>query len=180
MKKKEKRKVKVLDYVLIAVSMVVLVLGIFLAVRFWPAEKVPVNVPEQTSAEDDPVYKAGEEYLAKVAQQPDVKSLGGGIYYKVISEGKGAVPTADQTVEVEYEGRLIDGTVFDASKGNAVKFPCNAVIKGWTIALTSMPVGSEWEIYVPWNLAYGENGTGPIPPYSALVFKVKLVSIVEK
>ena len=112
MKKKEKRKVKVLDYVLIVVSLLVLVLGIFLAVRFWPAEKVPVNVPEQTSAEDDPVYKAGEEYLAKVAQQPDVKSLGGGIYYKVISEGKndGKHPKPRSIVTAHYTGWTINPT----------------------------------------------------------------------
>lgn len=142
------------------------------------------TIQTMTAKANEKVYgekrKASEEFMANVAKQEGVKTLTDGVCYKVISEGKGAVPTADQTVEVEYEGRLIDGTVFDASKGKAVKFPCNAVIKGWTIALTSMPVGSEWEIYVPWNLAYGEEGTGPIPPYSALVFKVKLVSIVEK
>lgn len=182
MKKKEKRKVKVLDYVLIAVSMVVLVLGIFLAVCFWPAEKVPVNVPEQTSAEDDPVYKAGEEYLVKVAQQPDVKSLGGGIYYKVISEGTGPKPTQENTVRVHYEGRLVDGTVFDSSyeRKEEATFPVSGVITGWQIALKAMPVGSAWEIYIPQYYAYGAQGSGKnIPPYSALIFKVELLGIVK-
>ena len=142
------------------------------------------TIQTMTAKANEKVYgekkKASEEFMTNIAKQEGVKPLAEGVYYKVINEGKGAIPTAEQTVEVEYEGRLIDGKVFDASQGKAVKFPCNAVIKGWTIALTSMPVGSEWEIYVPWNLAYGEEGTGPIPPYSALVFKVKLVSIVEK
>lgn len=141
-------------------------------------------IENMTKKANDKVYgekkKASEEFIANIAKQEGVKALEGGVYYKVISEGKGAVPTASQTVEVEYEGRLIDGSVFDTSRGSTVKFPCNAVIKGWNIALTNMPVGSEWEIYVPWNLAYGESAQGPIPPYSALVFKVKLVNIVEQ
>ena len=183
MKKKEKRKVKVLDYVLIVVSLLVLVLGIFLAVRFWPAEKVPVNVPEQTSAEDDPVYKAGEEYLAKVAQQPDVKSLGGGIYYKVISEGTGPKPTQENTVRVHYEGRLVDGTVFDSSyeRKEEATFPVSGVTRQpGKFLVIYMPVGSAWEIYIPQYYAYGAQGSGKnIPPYSALIFKVELLGIVK-
>lgn len=124
--------------------------------------------------------KASEDFMAGVAKQEGVKALEGGVYYKVITEGKGAVPTADQTVEVEYEGRLADGTVFDASQGQTVKFMCSQVIKGWTTALTHMPAGSEWEVYIPWNLAYGAQGSGPIPPYSALVFKIKLVNVVAE
>lgn len=81
--------------------------------------------------------------------------------------------------EVSYEGRLIDGKVFDSSQNKTVKFPANQVIKGWTIALTNMKVGSEWEVYIPWNLAYGDQEQGPIPPYSALVFKIKLVSVSD-
>lgn len=139
-------------------------------------------VNRMTAKANEKVYgekkQASDEFIANVAKQDGVKALEGGVYYKVINEGKGAVPAADQTVEVEYEGRLADGTVFDASHGQTVKFACNQVIPGWTTALTHMPVGSEWEVYIPWNLAYGEQGSGPIPPYSALVFKIKLVSIV--
>lgn len=126
-----------------------------------------------------PKKKASEDFMANVAKQPGVQKLASGVCYKVLTEGKGEVPTADQMVEVEYEGRLIDGTVFDASKGQPAKFPCNQVIKGWTEALTHMPVGSEWEVYIPWDLAYGERESGPIPPYSALVFKIKLISAAK-
>lgn len=141
------------------------------------------TIQTMTAKANEKVYgekkKASEEFMTNIAKEEGVKPLAEGVYYKVINEGKGAIPTAEQTVEVEYEGRLIDGKVFDASQGKAVKFPCNAVIKGWTIALTHMPVGSEWEVYIPWNLAYGESAQGPIPPYSTLIFKMKLVSIAE-
>ena len=141
------------------------------------------TIQTMTAKANEKVYgekkKASEEFMTNIAKQEGVKPLAEGVYYKVINEGKGAIPTADKTVEVEYEGRLIDGKVFDSSQGKTVKFPCNAVIKGWTIALTHMPVGSEWEVYIPWNLAYGESAQGPIPPYSTLIFKKKLVSIAE-
>lgn len=123
--------------------------------------------------------KASEEFIANAAKQDGMKTLDGGVCYKVITEGKGEVPTMSQTVSVEYEGRLMDGTVFDASHGQPVEFPCNGVVPGFATALTNMPVGSEWEVYIPWNLAYGAQGSGPIPPYSALVFKIKLVKIAE-
>lgn len=126
-----------------------------------------------------PKKQAAAEYLAKVEKQADVKKLDGGVLYKVVKEGDGIVPTADMQVEVEYEGRLIDGTVFDSSAnhgGQPVKFVANQVIAGWTTALTHMPVGSEWEVYIPYDQAYGDRGNGQIPPYSTLIFKIKLVS----
>ena len=141
------------------------------------------TIQTMTAKANEKVYgekkKASEEFMTNIAKQEGVKPLAEGVYYKVINEGKGAIPTADKTVEVEYEGRLSDGKVFDSSQGKTVKFPCNAVIKGWTIALTDMPAGSEWEVYIPWNVAYGESAQGPIPPYSTLIFKMKLVSIAE-
>lgn len=118
------------------------------------------------------------DFLAEVAKKPGVQKLGD-LYYKVITEGKGEKPTAESTVEVEYEGQLIDGTVFDKSQ-EPVKFGVGQVIKGWTQALQAMPVGSEWELYIPYDLAYGEQGAGgQIPPYATLVFKVKLLNIVK-
>lgn len=118
------------------------------------------------------------QFLAEVAKRPGVQKLGD-LYYKVITEGKGEKPTAESTVEVEYEGQLIDGTVFDKSQ-EPVKFGVGQVIKGWTQALQAMPVGSEWELYIPYDLAYGEQGAGgQIPPYATLVFKVKLLNIVK-
>ena len=98
-------------------------------------------------------------------------------------KGDGEVPLENQTVQVNYEGRLIDGTVFDASSKHDTKpseFKPTQVIKGWTEALTMMPVGSKWQLFIPYYLAYGEKNTGTIKPYSALIFDVELVGIVKK
>ena len=124
---------------------------------------------------------AGEKFLA--AKKPGVKVLPSGLQYKVIKAGQGEVPKATDEVEVIYEGRLIDGTVFDATSkhGGAKtdKFRAGNLIKGWTEALTTMPVGSKWQLYIPYELAYGERQAGQIPPYSTLVFDLELVSIVK-
>ncbi len=125
------------------------------------------------------VKKQNEAFIAKMAKTPGVKPLDGGVYYKEIVAGSGAKPRNDQSVEVSYEGRLSNGTVFDSSQGQPVTFACNQVIPGFTTALTNMQVGSEWEVYIPWNQAYGAQQSGPIPPYSALVFKIKLVKIKD-
>lgn len=127
------------------------------------------------------VKKKSEDYVANLAKQPGIKKLQGGVLYKVIKEGTGAMPTDSSRVEVIYEGKLINGNVFDRSKQgdkNTTEFPIQNIIKGLGIALTHMPVGSEWEITIPWNLAYGEQGQpgGGIPPFSTLIFKVTLVS----
>ena len=126
---------------------------------------------------------AGEKFLAENAKKPGVKVLPSGLQYKVIKAGQGEVPKATDEVEVIYEGRLIDGTVFDATSkhGGAAtdKFRAGSLIKGWTEALTMMPVGSKWQLYIPYELAYGERQAGQIPPYSTLVFDLELVSIVK-
>ena len=126
---------------------------------------------------------AGEKFLAANAKKPGVKVLPSGLQYKVITEGHGEVPKASDEVEVIYEGRLIDGTVFDATSkhggSKTDKFRANGLIKGWTEALTLMPVGSKWQVYIPYELAYGERQAGQIPPYSTLVFDLELVSIVK-
>ena len=126
---------------------------------------------------------AGEKFLAANAKKPGVKGLPSGLQYKVIKAGQGEVPKATDEVEVIYEGRLIDGTVFDATSkhGGAKtdKFRAGNLIKGWTEALTTMPVGSKWQLYIPYELAYGERQAGQIPPYSTLVFDLELVSIVK-
>ena len=126
---------------------------------------------------------AGEKFLAANAKKPGVKVLPSGLQYKVIKAGQGEVPKATDEVEVIYEGRLIDGTVFDATSkhGGAKtdKFRAGNLIKGWTEALTTMPVGSKWQLYIPYKLAYGERQAGQIPPYSTLVFDLELVSIVK-
>ena len=126
---------------------------------------------------------AGEKFLAENAKKPGVKVLPSGLQYKVIKAGQGEVPKATDEVEVIYEGRLVDGTVFDATAkhGGAKtdKFRAGNLIKGWTEALTTMPVGSKWQLYIPYELAYGERQAGQIPPYSTLVFDLELVSIVK-
>ena len=126
---------------------------------------------------------AGEKFLAENAKKPGVKVLPSGLQYKVIKAGQGEVPKATDEVEVIYEGRLIDGTVFDATSkhggSKTDKFRAGNLIKGWTEALTTMPVGSKWQLYIPYELAYGERQAGQIPPYSTLVFDLELVSIVK-
>ena len=126
-----------------------------------------------------PLKKKGEEWMAANAKKPGVKTLPSGVQYRVIKEGNGAMPKDTSLVKVNYEGRLIDGTVFDSSykRGQAVELRANQVIKGWTDALVHMPAGSVWEIYIPQELAYGDREQGEIKPYSPLVFKLELISV---
>ncbi|MCR5180298.1 MAG: FKBP-type peptidyl-prolyl cis-trans isomerase [Bacteroidaceae bacterium] len=123
----------------------------------------------------------GENFLRENAKKDSVKVTESGLQYKILTAGTGAVPTATQKVKVNYEGRLIDGTVFDSSykRNQPATFGCNQVIKGWTEALTMMPVGSKWEVYIPQELGYGEREAGKIPPFSTLIFTVELLEIVE-
>lgn len=140
---------------------------------------------ENENRKNEATRKAGEDFLAQNKTKPGVVTLPDGLQYKVLTAGNGPKPTAKDKVEVVYEGRTIDGKVFDAtSKHNGKKtdtFNASAVIKGWTEALTLMPVGSEWEIYIPYKLAYGERGAGrDIKPFETLIFKLKLVNIVKE
>lgn len=125
--------------------------------------------------------KAGQDYLAKNAKNKDVVTTESGLQYKVLTKGTGDIPAATDRVKVNYRGTLIDGTEFDSSykRGEPATFGCNQVIKGWTEALTMMPVGSKWEIYIPQELGYGEREAGKIPPYSTLIFEVELLDIVK-
>ena len=125
--------------------------------------------------------KAGEEFLKANGKKKDVVTLPSGLQYKVITKGEGEIPTATQKVKVHYRGTLIDGTEFDSSykRNQPATFGCNQVIKGWTEALTMMPVGSKWELYIPYQLAYGERESGKIPPFSCLLFEVELLEIVK-
>ena len=138
-------------------------------------------------AKDERLYgpnrEAGEKFLKENAKNDSVIVLPSGLQYKVLVKGDGEVPLENQTVQVNYEGRLIDGTVFDASSKHDTKpseFKPTQVIKGWTEALTMMPVGSKWQLFIPYYLAYGEKSAGKIQPYSALIFDVELVGIVKK
>ena len=141
--------------------------------------------------------KASEDFIAQKAKEAGISKLPEGVLYKVIKEGNGAMPKdtsmvkvnkegtgalpkVSDVVKVTYKGTLTTGQVFDESK-ETVSMPIGRVIKGWQAALVHMPVGSKWEIYIPWDLAYGAQGSGPmIPPFSALVFEVSLEEIVAQ
>jgi FKBP-type peptidyl-prolyl cis-trans isomerase FklB len=124
--------------------------------------------------------KEGETFLAENKKKEGVKVLPSGLQYKVIKEGTGSVPKATDTVTVNYQGTLIDGTEFDSSykRGQPATFQVNGVIKGWTEALQLMKAGSKWQLFVPSDLAYGDRGAGPqIGPNAVLIFEVELLSV---
>ena len=123
---------------------------------------------------------AGEKFLAANKKKPGVVTLPSGLQYKVIKEGKGAIPTDTTTVKVQYEGRTIDGKIFESSYQNGngpITMQPSQMIPGWTQALTHMPEGSVWEVYIPQNLAYKDRSAGQIKPYSTLIFKIELVKV---
>lgn len=126
--------------------------------------------------------KAGEKYLAEYAKQAGVKKLGNGVLYKVIKEGTGEMPKDTSTVRVHYEGKTIDGKVFDSSyeRKEPITLRANQVIPGWTEALTHMPVGSTWEVVIPQDQAYGDRETSKIKPFSTLIFKIELIGLGRK
>ncbi len=123
--------------------------------------------------------KKNEDFLAENAKKDSIVTLPSGVQYKILKEGKGAQPNDSSQVVVNYEGKLIDGTVFDSSyqRNQPATFGLNQVIKGWKEALKLMPIGSEWEIYIPQEQGYGTSEMGNIPPYSTLIFKVELLEI---
>ena len=129
-----------------------------------------------------PNKAAGEKFLAANKKKPGVVTLPSGVQYKVIKEGNGPMPKDTSMVKVNYEGKTIDGKVFDSSfkRGQAVDLRANQVIKGWTEALVHMPAGSVWEVYIPQQLAYGEREQGQIKPFSVLIFKIELISVGGK
>jgi len=124
----------------------------------------------------------GEAFLAENAKRDEVTVTESGLQYEVIATGEGEKPTADSTVRVHYHGTFANGDVFDSSvdRGQPAEFPVGGVIAGWTEALQLMTEGSKWKLTIPYNLAYGEQGSqGAIPPYATLVFDVELLSIVS-
>lgn len=123
----------------------------------------------------------GEAWLANKAMEEGVVALPSGLLYQVLNEGSGKKPTASDTVECHYEGRLIDGTVFDSSykRGESATFPLNGVIAGWTEGVQLMSEGAKYRFFIPYQLAYGERGAGQaIPPFAALVFDVELIKVL--
>jgi len=124
--------------------------------------------------------KAGDEFLAKNKGKKGVNTTPSGLQYEVLKAGTGPKPKDTDTVQVHYTGTLLDGTKFDSSvdRGEPATFPLKGVIPGWTEGLQLMPVGSKYKFYIPSNLAYGENGPGPIGPNAVLTFEVELLKIV--
>ncbi|AKC83647.1 peptidylprolyl isomerase [Verrucomicrobia bacterium IMCC26134] len=123
--------------------------------------------------------QVGRTFLAKNQARAEVFVTESGLQYEVLRAGAGAKPSSDQTVEVHYHGTLVDGTVFDSSvqRGQTISFPVTGVIPGWVEALQLMSVGAKWKLFIPSELGYGNQGQGPIPPASVLIFEVELISI---
>lgn len=125
--------------------------------------------------------EAGKKFLEENKTKEGVITLASGLQYKILKEGNGAKPKATDTVKCHYEGRLINGHVFDSSirRNQPAEFPVNGVIAGWVEALQLMPVGSKWQLYIPSELAYGTHGAGAsIGPNETLIFDVELLDIV--
>lgn len=142
-------------------------------------EAVKAKALEKTYASNK---EAGVKFLEENKAKEGVITTPSGLQYKIITKGTGAVPADSSKVKVNYKGTLIDGTEFDSSykRKEPAEFYANQVIKGWTEALTMMPVGSKWELYIPQELAYGASDRNPqIKPFSTLVFEVELLDIVE-
>ncbi|ROQ18006.1 MULTISPECIES: FKBP-type peptidyl-prolyl cis-trans isomerase [Marinimicrobium] len=136
---------------------------------------------EQEAAAETNKQEA-EAFFAENANAEGVSQTDSGLQYKVLEEGDGAKPGADDTVTVHYRGRLLDGTEFDSSyeRDQPATFALNSVIAGWTEALQLMSEGSKYELYIPSDLAYGPGGNGPIPPNAALIFEVELLEIDDQ
>lgn len=127
--------------------------------------------------QEESLQKRNTNFLVENAKAPGVVTLPSGLQYKVITEGTGPSPKATDTVQAKYRGTFTDGQMFDESGDEAVSFPLNRVIKGWTEALQLMKVGSKWQLFVPSELGYGPGGRDGIPPHSTLIFEVELVGI---
>jgi FKBP-type peptidyl-prolyl cis-trans isomerase FklB len=125
---------------------------------------------------------AGEAFLAENGAREGVVTLPSGLQYEILVAAEGVMPEATDTVTTHYHGTLIDGTVFDSSydRGQPASFPLNGVIPGWTEGLQLMAIGAKWRLYIPPDLAYGEQDRGPIPANSTLIFDVELLEIAGK
>ncbi|MFI5195268.1 MAG: FKBP-type peptidyl-prolyl cis-trans isomerase [Chitinophagales bacterium] len=147
------------------------------------AQQVLMGYVEKVKADKASVAKKeGETFLADNKTKPGVVTTASGLQYQILQEGTGVKPLATDKVKCNYEGKLLNGTVFDSSEkqGHPIEFSVNGVIRGWTEALQLMPVGSKWRLFIPSDLAYGDQQMGPdIKPGSTLVFEVELLDIVK-
>ncbi|WP_252179093.1 FKBP-type peptidyl-prolyl cis-trans isomerase [Endozoicomonas sp. 4G] len=146
-------------------------------------ERIRPIIEKKVQERLDEDRKKGEEFLKENAKKEGVKTTESGLQYEVIEAGEegAAKPGPEDEVTVHYTGTLIDGTVFDSSveRGQPATFPLNGVIKGWQEGLQLMPVGSKYKLYIPSELAYGDQAAGTIPPASTLVFDVELLDIAD-
>lgn len=142
-------------------------------------QKVQELIRKSRSAAAEKNEAAARRFLADNAKRPGVRTTASGLQYKVLSPGSGAEPQPTDEVTVNYRGTLLDGTQFDSSyeRGKPATFPVNGVIKGWQEALVLMKPGAKWQLFIPPELAYGENSRPPIPPNSLLKFDVELLSV---
>lgn len=156
--------------------------SLFLVIVFMPHAQAKGNPPQHTGdiAVSELNTLADQQFLETNKQHKDIKTTASGLQYRILNPGQGTAPSAQDTVTVDYEGKLVDGTVFDSSykRGQPATFPVSGVIQGWQEALQLMQSGATWEVFVPAELAYGTQGVpGVIPPNSALIFKIHLIAI---
>jgi len=125
------------------------------------------------------VKEEGIKFLQDNLKRSEVEVTASGLQYEVLREGEGQKPDATDTVEVHYKGTFLDGTTFDSSydRGKTIEFALNRVIRGWTEGLQLMPEGAKYKLFIPYHLAYGESGMGPIPGFSTLIFEVELIKV---
>jgi FKBP-type peptidyl-prolyl cis-trans isomerase len=145
-------------------------------------DKARTTYTEAANKQNESLKQEETEFLAANKEKPGIQTTASGLQYEVVVEGSGPYPQEQDTVQVHYEGKLINDTVFDSSynRGEPTEFPLNGVIPGWAEGIQLMPVGSTYNFYIPSELGYGVRGAGmSIPPYATLIFKVELLSIVE-
>lgn len=140
-------------------------------------EEMQVKMNAEKDNKTGETKAQGDAFQAENKKKPGVFVLPGGLQYRILKEGEGPSPKETDTVTVFYKGMLIDGTVFDATEDQAVSFPLNNLIKGWTEGIQLMKTGSKYEFVIPPSLGYGDREVGPIPAGSTLVFEVELVAI---
>ena len=136
---------------------------------------------QKRSEKSSGTRKAGEAFLAENKKRPGVVTTASGLQYTILKEGTGPRPAATDSVKIHYHGTLIDGTVFESSvqRGEPIIYKVNGFVSGWIEALQMMPVGSKWKLFIPHNLAYGDNDSGMIKAGSALIFEVELLEIIK-